>query len=292
MSKVAFVILHYLTTVDTIECIESIQENVKYDNYEIVVIDNASNNDSFETLRNKYEKISNINLIKNKENLGFAKGNNVGYLYAKERLKAEFIFVINNDTLIKDENFVIDIVNYYKKNKFHVLGPNIISLQDDGRQNPLNTVLTTKKQVINEIIKYSILLSMNIIKLEDLKKYILKKVKKEKVQIDKADNKNNIMENVPLHGSCMIFSKDYINMNEYAFYPETFLYVEEDILFYLCNKNNLKTVYFPKVTIYHKEDSSTDFLMNTASEKRRFLYKNILKSLNIYYKLIKRQEVK
>lgn len=291
MPKVAFVILHYLTTVDTIECIESIKENIKYDNYEIVIVDNASKNGSFEILKSKYQNENNISLIKNEYNQGFAKGNNVGYLYAKESLKSEFIFSINNDTLIKDENFVRDIVNYYEENKFHVLGPNIISLQDDGRQNPLNSVLTTKKQVINEIVKYTILLSMNVTKLEDIKKYILKKGKKEKTQNNKAKKeKNDIIENVPLHGSCMIFSKDYINMYDYAFYPETFLYVEEDILFHLCQKSNLKTVYFPKVTIYHKEDSSTDFLMNKASKKRRFLYKHILKSLKIYYKLIKRQD--
>lgn len=286
MYKAVFVILHYLTTVDTLECIESIKKNIKYKNYEIVVVDNASNNGSFETLKEKYKESKKIHLIKNDENLGFAKGNNVGYIYAKNKLNADFIFCINNDTIIEDEEFIDEIVNYYNKYGFHVLGPNIISLQDNCKQNYLTNVITTKKGVVKNIIKYSILLFMNVTKLEELKKYILKKIKKEKVKIvEKKDRVDKITENVPLHGSCIILSKDYINMFDYAFYPETFLYIEEDILFYLCKKNNLKTVYFPNVTIYHKEDSSTDFLMNTESKKRRFLYKNILKSLTVFYKI-------
>lgn len=289
MPKVAFVILHYLTKTDTIECIESIQQNVKYDNYEIIVVDNASNNGSIEVLENKYKNNNKIHLIKNENNLGFAKGNNIGYSYAKNKLNSKFIFVINNDTIIKDENFISEILNYYNYNKFHILGPNIISLQDNGKQNPLNSVIINKQNIIKEMIKYSILLFMNVTRLEEVKKYILKKIKEEKVKNIKIDKTNDeIIENVPLHGSCMIFSNDYIDMFDYAFYPETFLYVEEDILFYLCKKYSLKTIYFPRVTIYHKEDSSTDFLMNTQSKKRRFLYKNILKSLKVYYKLIKR----
>ena len=287
MPKVVFVILHYLTAIDTLECIKSIQKNIKYKNYEIVVVDNASNNGSFEELQNEYKVSEKIHLIQNNKNIGFAKGNNVGYVYAKDKLNADFIFCINNDTIIEDEKFIDEIVNYYNKYGFHVLGPNIISLQDNCKQNYLTNVITTKKGVVKNIIKYSILLFMNVTKLEELKKYILRKIKKEKVKIvETKDRVDEITENVPLHGSCIILSKDYINMFDYAFYPETFLYVEEDILFYLCKKNNLKIVYFPNVTIYHKEDSSTDFLMNTESKKRRFLYKNILKSLLVFYKII------
>lgn len=289
MPKVVLVILHYLTTIDTLECIESIHKNINYNNYEIVVVDNASNNDSFEALKNKYNDNKKVHLIKNKKNLGFAKGNNVGYVYAKNNLKAEFIFAINNDTIIKDEKFIEEIVNYYNNNTFHILGPNIISLQDNGKQNPLNSVISTKKEIVKNIIKYSILLFMNVTKLEELKKHIRKKIRKEKVKNIKInDKKDKVIENIPLHGSCMIFSKDYIDMFDYAFYQNTFLYVEEDILFYICKKYNLKTVYFPNVTIYHKEDSSTDFLMNTETKKRRFLYKNLIKSLVVFYKLIKR----
>lgn len=286
MPKAVFVILHYLTIVDTLDCIKSIKSNIKYKNYEIVVVDNASNNGSFEALKKEYKNNEKIHLIKNDKNLGFAKGNNVGYIYAKQKLNADFIFCINNDTLIKDEKFIDEIVNYYKNYGFHVLGPNIISLQDNCKQNYLKNVITTKKGVVKNIIKYSILLFMNITKIEELKKYILRKIKKEKVQVTEAMGEiDKIVENVPLHGSCIILSKDFINLFDYAFYPETFLYVEEDILFYICKKYNLKTVYFPNVTIYHKEDSSTDFLMNTESKKRRFLYKNIIKSLLVFYKI-------
>lgn len=287
MPKVVFVILHYLTTVDTLECIKSIKKNIKYKNYEIVIVDNASNNGSYMDLEKEYKDDGKIHLIKNDKNLGFAKGNNVGYVYAKNELNADFIFCINNDTIIEEEKFIDEIINYYNEYGFHVLGPNIISLQDNCKQNYLTNVIKTKKAVVKNIIKYSILLFMNVTKIEEVKKYVLRKIKKGKLgSIETEDRRDQIIENVPLHGSCIILSKDYINMFDYAFYPETFLYVEEDILFYICQKNRLKTVYFPEVTIYHKEDSSTDFLVKTESKKRRFLYKNIIKSLVIFYKIM------
>ena len=78
MPKVVFVILHYLTTVDTLECIKSIKKNIKYKNYEIVIVDNASNNGSYITLEKEFKDDGKIHLIKNDKNLGFA---NMGDFY-------------------------------------------------------------------------------------------------------------------------------------------------------------------------------------------------------------------
>lgn len=291
MPKVVFVILHYLTTEDTFQCVKSIKDNINYDNYHIVIVDNASYNDSFEELKNEYEFDEKIYLIKNEKNLGFAKGNNIGYSFAKNKFKASFIIVINNDTIIEDEFFISEIVSYYETYKFHILGPNIISLQDNIKQNPLNSIASSKAEIFNNIMRYFILYILNVLKVEDLIKKILiiknkkvsRKQKNEKV-INEYQNKE--VFNVPLHGSCLIFSQLYIEKFDYAFYPNTFLYCEEDILFYLCKKHNLKTVYLPQVTIYHKEDSATDYLVGKGTKKRRFIYKNILKSSFEFYKLM------
>lgn len=286
MPKVVFVILHYLTYKDTFECVKSIKANVIYDNYQIIIVDNASNNNSFESLEIEYKKQKEIFWIKNKNNLGFAQGNNVGYKFAKETLNADYIIVINNDTLIKDSNFVNSIVNYYNTNKFHVLGPKIISLKDNCNQNPLGNVIDSRIKLIRNIIKYSILYTLNIIKIEKKIKRIIHTNKDTGIKTSQSLNSNSeILLNIPLHGSCLIFSKLYIKSMDYAFYPNTFLFVEEDILYYLCKKNNFKTCYFPDITIYHKEDSSTDYFLKT-NDKRKFIYKNILKSCIEFYKIL------
>ena len=78
--QVSIIILSYNTKDILTKCLQAIPEN---ENYEIIVIDNGSTDGSAETVR-KFQsanwrtepQISNIKLIKNKKNLGFAKGNN------------------------------------------------------------------------------------------------------------------------------------------------------------------------------------------------------------------------
>lgn len=80
---------------DTLDCVESIRRST-YPNYRIIVVDNGSSDDSLLQLR-KHK--SNLILIEAGKNLGFTGGNNKGIQYALN-LNAEYIFLLNNDTLI------------------------------------------------------------------------------------------------------------------------------------------------------------------------------------------------
>lgn len=289
MPKIVFIILHYLTYKDTVECVQSIKSNVIYDNYEIVIVDNNSNNGSYENLVKTYNQDVKINLIKNEKNLGFAKGNNIGYVFAKNELGANYIIAINNDTLIEDKEFLNKIIQSFKKEQYYILGPDILSLQDGGHQNPLRKVLNSKKELVKKIIRLNVLLVLNYIKLEKLTKKLREAKSKEYIR-DEEKRLKQLDEkqiNVPLHGACIIFSPLFIKKFNYAFYPETFLYLEEDILFYICTKLKLKTIYNPQIKIYHKEDSSTNiFLGNNSSKKEKFILKNMIHSSLEFYKLI------
>ena len=118
--KVYFLILHYQAIQETISCVESILQ--LYDNISIVVIDNNSPNKSGRELEERYREYENIKIIITKGNLGFARGNNVGYEYAKSQ-GADFIIQVNNDTLFEDKNFVKTMLQLYEKEKYAVLIP-------------------------------------------------------------------------------------------------------------------------------------------------------------------------
>ena len=63
------------------------------------------------------------------------------------------------------------------------------------------------------------------------------------------------------------------------------MYCEEEILFYQCVKENMKTLFNPQIKIFHKDGASTNLtLNNNAFKKRRFYYKNTIKS---YFQLLK-----
>lgn len=76
-------------------CLESVIKFTKNVNYEIIVVDNASTDDSLSYLRDLSD-VSNLKFIDAKENGGFAKGNNLGIKQAK----GKYILLLNPDTLL------------------------------------------------------------------------------------------------------------------------------------------------------------------------------------------------
>ena len=96
----AFIILHYKNIQDTYACIESIK---KLDGpKKIIVVDNATlNQDEIKELEKMVD-----NLICLKENIGFAKANNKGCQLAVKEYQPDFLVVINNDTEIRQQDFL------------------------------------------------------------------------------------------------------------------------------------------------------------------------------------------
>lgn len=276
-----FVILHYRTSNDTIECIKSIQK--LEGDYKIVIVDNASQNGSIERVEALFANNDEIVIIKNTKNLGFAAGNNIGYAYARTQIKANMIAVLNNDIVIKQKDFINRIFELYRNSQFHIAGPDIVSLVDGHHQSPVVEKINSISKANKELFKYRILRIINKIGLYEL---MTRQPKKELNKISVADPMR-YQENVILHGSFVIFSPMYVSEEECAFRPDTFMYMEEPILYEYCMLKNYKTVFDPSIVIYHKEDSSTNSLYNAAYAKREFVFKNMIRSLKIYRNLLK-----
>ena len=77
------------------DCLRSISKQVPFD-HEVIIVDNASTDGSVEYLRKAY---SQVRLIENEENLGFARANNIGANDAK----GDFLLLLNNDTILLDD---------------------------------------------------------------------------------------------------------------------------------------------------------------------------------------------
>ncbi|HEV0706740.1 TPA: glycosyltransferase family 2 protein [Streptococcus pneumoniae] len=276
-----FVILHYRTSNDTIECIKSIQK--LEGDYKIVIVDNASQNGSIERVEALFANNDEIVIIKNTKNLGFAAGNNIGYAYARTQIKADMIAVLNNDIVIKQKDFINRIFELYRNSQFHIAGPDIVSLVDGHHQSPVVEKINSISKANKELFKYRILRIINKIGLYEL---MTRQPKKELNRISVADPMR-YQENVILHGSFVIFSPLYVSEEECAFRPDTLMYMEEPILYEYCMLKNYKTVFDPSIVIYHKEDSSTNSLYNAAYAKREFVFKNMIRSLKIYRSLLK-----
>lgn len=109
---VAVVLVNYNGASDTINCIKSLS-NVPEIEFETIVVDNHSTDDSFSILKME-QKNYDFTLLESKDNKGFSAGNNIGIKYAQER-NADYFLLLNNDTVVEPdfmkhllEGFVVD----------------------------------------------------------------------------------------------------------------------------------------------------------------------------------------
>lgn len=90
---VSIIVLNWNNYSVTKDCLLSL-EKITHPNYEVILVDNGSTDGSVEKLEKEF---SGITFLKNKKNLGFAAGNNIGIKYALSH-GADYILLLNNDT--------------------------------------------------------------------------------------------------------------------------------------------------------------------------------------------------
>ena len=108
MKDVSISIVNYKSSKLVEDCIQSIIDLTFDVNYEIIVVDNNSNDDIAEII-SKFEKIK---LIKLEKNIGFAAANNI----ALELSNSEFFLLLNPDTYLKNNALKI-LLDFMKVNQ-------------------------------------------------------------------------------------------------------------------------------------------------------------------------------
>ena len=299
---IVFVILHYMVDEETCKCIKYIKENIDTNNYKIIVVDNASPNGSFSVLKEKYENDSKIVLLKNEENLGFANGNNVGFLYAKKNLNPEFIVMMNDDAYLLDHHLLQHLNAEYSAKPFAVAGPLIISGGGNININPTRHRIYTAEECDYIIKRKKTDIFWTRLYLYEALKFcrrIKRKLfrifhipKKESQYLQNNNTNNNDLppflcysENVELHGCCLIFSKRYIDKWD-GLDHRTYMYCEESILYAHMMLDGERTVYMPNITVFHKGSASTDSVIKKRRNKLLFEFTNSLDSYRVLEEIL------
>ncbi len=289
MPVVAFVILHYIAFDVTVRCINSILDQISYPNYKIVVVDNGSPNNTGEKLKYLYKNNLKVCIVCLKENKGFSGGNNVGYIYAKKELLADYIIVLNNDTEIIQADFVMKAIQCFEDTSYYVLGPDIINA-DGEHQNPAREHITrkeAKKSIVRQrlIKKYLSLHKMFHISVPKMYFWIVK-MRKEAKKAKKAKKIRTdcIQTDVSLHGSCFVFSPVFVVSSPYAFEELTFMYGEEELLRLRCKKNGWKVLYSPELKIFHSEGQSTKTVHGNSAALDLFYAEHLIRAYNAILK--------
>jgi len=118
---VSVVIVSYNTKDTLIKCLVAALEEIDKNKGEIIVVDNGSADGSVEAIKKLH--IPNLKLIENKDNLGFAKANNIGI----SRSKGEYIFLLNSDAFLEKDSLSAIIAFASKHKNAGVVGPRLLN---------------------------------------------------------------------------------------------------------------------------------------------------------------------
>lgn len=136
---VSVLIVNYNTGNYAVACIKSLL-NQSYIKLEIIVVDNASIDDSIKVLSASFEK--KITLIESKENLGFGRANNL----AASQAKGDFLLLLNPDAEIQDPLAINKMVDFLTENpKLGMVGPKIFEPRKNKYATPRFTYPQSKK---------------------------------------------------------------------------------------------------------------------------------------------------
>lgn len=295
MEKIYFIILNYNTAEETKGCIDSIKR-MDFAGYEmrIIIIDNCSTDDSFEKLLLLYKENRKVELYCMEENVGFSKANNYGYRIVRKRGDAAFCIVCNSDIEFVQQNFIQMINEEFQASQFYVGGPDVfcearLKTKYKGHQSP-GYPYEWNRCYVRVYYQYN---KLRLNRLRGIKNSLYKYVTVSVMWIfwkciiyvlhivfySKYRQKRH--ENLPIHGSCIILSKLFINNEAKLFYPETKFYWEELLLYLRNKKNGYKVVYNPGLKVNHMQGKATNTL-KSRKEKELFKYENCVLGAEMY----------
>ncbi len=250
--RLSIITINFNGLKDTCELIESIPFS---DDLEVIVVDNASTQDEANIISKQYPHVK---VIRSKQNLGFAGGNNIGIKEAN----GKYILLINNDTYFKEFNIDPLIERLDSTDKIGIVCP---KLRFAWGNNPIQFAGYTPLSPIT--------------------------VRNQAIGFGEYDHgQYDIASPTPYaHGAAMLIKREAIN--KVGLMPECFfLYYEELDWSMMFTRAGYEIWYDPACTVYHKESRTTgqNSPLRTyyIARNRLLLVKRNYKGINKYLSYI------
>ncbi len=146
--SVSIVVLTYNNLEFTRNCLMSLMKFTNYPNWELVIVDNASSDETPKFLQNFAKQHDNVKVILNQENVGFSAGNNIGI----ENATGEYLVLLNNDTFVT-RGWLWDLIRYFlKDNSLGLLGPVTNNI---GNEAKISIEYSNMEEMAKESRKYT-----------------------------------------------------------------------------------------------------------------------------------------
>jgi len=252
MVDVSVIIVNYNTYQVTKECIASIFQYTSNINFEVILVDNNSKDESY--INFKQDK--RIIYLYQEANLGFGKANNIGY----EHSNGKYMFLLNSDTLLRS-NAIKEFYDYMEMNS-----------------NRIAFVGTMLKDINNNLIhSYGIFPNLYI----GIKWYSILGVFLNRISCS-SNNQTTINGKVDYVTGADIFIRKNVIEKHGLFDPDFFMYFEETELQYRYSKLGYESHIFSKPQIIHLENYSMNQSYNNNNLRKLSI------SLRSYFLYIKK----
>lgn len=261
VSKIGTVVLNYLNYRDTIDCVASLLKQ-RYSNHAIVVVENGSDNESWEVLTGKFSGNPRVTLLKNPVNLGFARGNNTGIVYAREVLGCDYVFVLNSDTLVP-ENLFCQVLDAARE-EVGVISPTVHRV-DGSYQLPAENSDDIVRRIRFVIVHIAL---AKLLQLPGIRRWY---AKRQKAAPSASPGPLGPLEwkRFVLQGCSYFLTPSFFQYYS-CLYPRTFLYWEEINLLMYLHKAGLQSVLVETDPVIHKEMGATkEAYRDEELEKKR-----------------------
>ena len=215
--QLSIIIVNYKTPHLTLSCVKSIYDTARSIKFEIIIVDNNSQDDSEERTTSQFP---NVLWIKNPVNEGFGRANNIGIQAAK----GEFVLFLNSDVTLLTNTLSESIKSIENISSPGVLG--IKLLNENGTVQDFTSTIANYQKVLDLNILYSFL------------------------------NRNKKYDIEAVMGSFMLIPMKVIDECG-AFDPDFFMYSEEIELCNRIKNNGYSIKYLDNIVAIHKNGGST-----------------------------------
>ncbi|MEZ7945205.1 MAG: glycosyltransferase family 2 protein [Flavobacteriaceae bacterium] len=251
---VSIIIVNYNTKDLILNCLQSIFDFTLGINFEVIVVDNASQDGSCNSIQDKFPQ---VNLISSKENLGFGRANNLG---AKEA-SGTFLFLLNSDTLLFENSIKIlkDFLENSNEQNIGIVGCKLV----DSNKNP-DISYGNFPTIYQEIFEYGL-------------SKIFKKYFKNKLSPAVIDGGSLIKKVDYVMGADMFMKKEVFEAVG-GFDEDFFLYYEETEICFRLNSLGYKIIWNPNTSIIHyigasgKKQDGINYWILEQLQKSKILY--------------------
>ena len=247
--KIGIVILNYNSYQDTINLVEALQLQSVAQSLHIIIVDNASPNASYDYLKPLEGQYHNLAVLQTGENLGYAKGNNVGLHYLDAHIQPEYVAIMNNDIILDDNCLEKLIAKYQQLEVPAIIAPKQLDI--DKKEIPIFSMNTFLEDCLNLF-------------------YTIRLFHKRKIKRFKDSTGNKAMEVDIIPGSFMFSSLERFKALGF-FYPNTFLFVEERFIAVAAQKKGWHNYIVLDQTYIHAHSKTINTVYGSVA-KYELLY--------------------